>query len=114
MDQFANDDSTSNQSDSSSSSTNPISRQQQLLHGNIYRSAGVQSVQYETLTSRDEQEQSNKTSVATTKRGLITKNISNRSAMGQKRRRYASGSDVIPIKREPQPDPNDDVSLFIH
>ncbi|CAF2970031.1 unnamed protein product [Rotaria sp. Silwood2] len=35
MGQFINDDSTSNQSDSSSS-TNPIFRQQQLLHGNNY------------------------------------------------------------------------------
>ena len=114
MDQFANDDSTSNQSDSSSSSTNLISRQQQLLHGNTCvpaRSTGLQSVQYETLTSRDEQESSNKNSVSTTKRGLITKNVGNSSGIGEKRRRYASNSDAIVIKREPQSDLNDEVSL---
>ncbi|CAF4880558.1 unnamed protein product, partial [Rotaria socialis] len=78
MDQYTNDDSTSNQSDSSSSSTTVMSRQQQVIHGNttgVARPSGIQSVQYEALMSRDEQEQTTKTSVITTKRALITKNI---------------------------------------
>ncbi|CAF2377174.1 unnamed protein product [Rotaria sp. Silwood2] len=107
MDQFANDDSTSNQSDSSSSSSNVMSRQQQILHGNtsgVARSTGIQSVQYEALMSRDEQEQANKNSTNATKRSLITKNI----GTSEKRKRNVSSSGMTTIKREPQSELNDE------
>ncbi|CAF1145425.1 unnamed protein product [Adineta steineri] len=108
IDQFANDDSTSNQSDSSSSSAaNVMSRQKQVLHGNtsnIVRSTGIQPVQYETLTSRDDQEQINKHPLNTTKRALITKNA---TASG-KRKRNMSSSGIPTIKREPRSELNDE------
>ncbi|CAF5018048.1 unnamed protein product [Rotaria sp. Silwood1] len=115
MSQFINNDSTSNQSDSSSSSTNPIFRQQQLLHGNNYvtsRSTDVQSVQYETLISHDEQEQSNKNSLATTKHGLMTKNTSNSSRNSEERKKDTSSSGtIVLIKREPQSELNDEEDM---
>ncbi|CAF1514831.1 unnamed protein product [Rotaria sp. Silwood1] len=119
MSQFINNDSTSNQSDSSSSSssttTNPIFRQQQLLHGNNYvisRSTDVQSVQYETLISHDEQEQSNKNSLGTTKHGLMTKITSNSSRNSEKRKKDTSSSGtIVLIKREPQSELNDEEDM---
>ena len=93
-DQFINEDSTSNQSDSSSSSANLLARQKQILHGNTSH----------TNRSHDEHEVKH-----TTKRTLTTKNVST----SEKRKRNFSGSGIIAIKREPQVDFNDDVCLFL-
>lgn len=111
MDQFLNDDSTSNHSDSSSSSTNLMSRQQQVLHGNtcvVTRSVDVQPVQYESLVLRDEQAPTIKNSANTTKRALITKNV----GTSGKRKRNVSASVVTTIKREPQSELNDEVGFI--
>jgi len=111
MDQFANDDSTSNQSDSSSSSANVISRQKQVLYGNtssVVRSTGVHSIQHETSMSRDESEQANKTSASTTKRALITKN----TGISEKRKRNVSDSGIAVKKREPKIELNDEVRFL--
>lgn len=108
MDTYTNEDSTSNQSDSSSSSTNLMSRQHSA-HGNssgTNRASTIQSVQYEALTSRDETEQTTKTTGHTTKRSLITKNVGTR----EKRKRNISSSAVTTtIKREPKSELNDEV-----
>ena len=88
MDTWTHEDSTSNQSDSSSSS-------------NIRSVAtSVHSLQFETLTSREEQEQINKrvsesSSVENIKRCSMTKT-------NEKRRREYSGHSHVTIKREPK------------
>ncbi len=88
IDQFINDDSTSNQSDSSASS----SARQQLLHGNA-RSTGIHHDKPEQIT----------------KRTLMTKN----AGTTDKRRRVASGSGITFIKREPQTELNDEVCFYL-
>ena len=95
MDIYTNEDSTSNQSDSSSSSTNIMSRQQQVLHGNP--SSGP-------VRSQTEQEPS-----GTTKRTLMTKN----AGTSEKRKRNISASSAPTIKREPKVDLNDEVCCFL-
>ena len=93
-DQFVNEDSTSNQSDSSSSSANLMTRQKQVLHGNTSH----------TNRSNDEHEVKH-----TTKRTLTTKNVST----SEKRKRNVSGSGVVTIKREPQVNFHDDVRFSL-
>lgn len=97
VDQFQHEDSMSNQSDSSSSSS--------------ARPLGVQSVQYETLLSRDDQDQTNRksTELPPTKRGLITKNAGHCRRTGEKRRRQLSFSTTSTVKREPSGSFNDEV-----
>ena len=88
----------SNQSDSSSSSS--------------ARPLGIQSVQYETLLSRDDQDQTTRKSTEpppTTKRGLITKNAGHSRRTGEKRRRELSTSTTLSVKRESIGDFNDEV-----
>ena len=93
----------SNQSDSSSSSS--------------ARPLGIQSVQYETLLSRDDQDQTTRkpaeppstTTTTTTKRGLITKNAGHSRRTGEKRRREFSTSTTASVKRESTGDFNDEV-----
>lgn len=82
MDVYTNEDSTSNQSDSSSSSVNPIHRQ-----GNSFR------IPVESEPT------------GTSKRTLMTKN----AGMSEKRKRNISGSALPMVKREPQTDLNDEV-----
>lgn len=92
----------SNQSDSSSSSS--------------ARPFAVQSVQYETLLSRDDQDQMNKKSSEvppTIKRGLITKNAGHSRRTGEKRRRELSISATTSIKREAISDFNDEVFFCV-
>ena len=92
----------SNQSDSSSSSS--------------VRPFGIQSVQYETLLSRDDQDQTNRKSTEhpPTKRGLITKNAGHCRRTGEKRRRQLSFSTTPTVKREPSGTFIDDVRCFSH
>jgi hypothetical protein len=94
MDPYTNDDSTSNQSDSSSSSTNIMSR---LLHGNSPSGP---------IRSQTEQEP-----IGPIKRTLMTKN----AGTSEKRKRNISGggSSIPIIKREPQIDLNDEVRCII-